>query len=137
MASAFQWFQDWRIGRADAAALARCGHAELARIAGDVGLNVGALTALARKGPHAADLLSSRLASLGLDEDVIGRSMPAVVQDLQRVCAFCESKRRCKHDLDGSSVPWPDYCPNSQSLRDLVLDIAANAGREAGWQLPR
>lgn len=132
MASAFQWFQNWRTGSADAAALGRCGDADLARIAGDIGLNVGELTALARKGPHAADLLYDRLASLGLDADVIGRSMPAVVQDLQRVCAFCESKGRCKHDLHESSVPWPDYCPNARSLGELVLDKAANAGRDAG-----
>ena len=132
MASAFQWFQNWRIGRADAAALERCGDADLARIAGDIGLNAGGLIALARKGPHGADLLNGRLASLGLDADVIGRSMPAVVQDLQRVCAFCESKGRCKHDLGGSSAPWPDYCPNARSLSELVRDKAANAGREAG-----
>jgi hypothetical protein len=93
---------------------------DLRRISADVGMWSGDLRTLSERGPHAADLLGRRLAGMGLDVDRLGNASPSVVQDMQRVCAFCESKGRCEHDLDLGGSGLPDHCPNADSLRDLI-----------------
>jgi hypothetical protein len=93
---------------------------ELDRLAQDVGVDRATLRALAARGPHAADLLPARLASLGLDPERIAYRDPGVSRDLERVCAFCDYKHRCAADLGASGVPA--YCPNADTLRVLLVE---------------
>ena len=60
--------------------------------------------------------------AMGYDEPRL-RTNPIVwlartFQDLQRVCAMCESHRRCARDLarDSAIPAWKDYCPNAATL---------------------
>ena len=98
-----------------------CDPAERRRIAGDVGLSASELQALARRGGDAAELLPRRMAVLRLDPKKIGRTDGRVLQDLQRVCALCDSKRRCAKDLAHKprDAVWEQYCPNSGTLGAL------------------
>lgn len=117
-----QWCRDWSKG--DIATKLKCfGEEEVARMAKDVGVSASELRMLARLGPEAADLLLKRLAALGLDPNEVSRTERQTFQDLQRLCAMCESHRRCARDLarDSADPAWKDYCPNAATL------IALNA----------
>lgn len=120
--SVLQWCRDWT--RTDfALELKCCGEEEVERIAKDVGMSTSELRRLASLGPQAAELLLRRMAALNLDQNEVTRVEPRTLQDLQRVCAICESHRRCARDLarDSASPAWKDYCPNAATL------IALNA----------
>jgi hypothetical protein len=69
-------------------------------------------------GVNAADLLTRRMRSLGLDPPKVDR---AVLQDLQRCCAKCQSKTLCTHELEDrpNAAAWPKYCPNEMTLAAL------------------
>lgn len=96
-----------------------------ARIAADIGVAPSELYALAALPPDAADLLPRRLASLGLSEDDVVACAPGVLRDMERLCSYCRSKRRCAHDLKATTARWPTYCPNAATFADL---IASGAG---------
>jgi hypothetical protein len=83
-------------------------------------MSVGGLKALTERGPHAADLLGRRLASMGPDVDKLAKASPTMIQDMERVCAFCESKGRCEHDLDRGGSGVANYCSNAEMLLDLI-----------------
>ena len=69
------------------------------RVARDIGVSGRDPHVLAGKWPDSADLLTARVAMLGLDARGVARSAPSVMRDLQRVCAICASKGRCVHDV--------------------------------------
>lgn len=102
-----------------------CATHDVERMAQDIGVDALTLRALAARGPHAADLLPERLAGLGLDANRIGHREPAVLRDLERVCAFCTHKGRCARDIGSGEVP--EYCPNADTL------VALLAERDADW----
>ena len=85
--------------------LQSCGEQEVERIARDSGLSVAEFRVLACLGPNATDLLERR----------------QTFRDLQRICSFCESPRRCLRDLarDSAIPAWKDYCPNAKTLMAL------------------
>jgi phosphohistidine phosphatase SixA len=90
-------------------------------MAHDLGLPVSELRQLAEHGPDAADLLARRMAALDLDKDEIASAVPRTLQDLQRVCTMCESRRQCARDLgrDPAGPAWENYCPNVAVLKML------------------
>ncbi len=122
------WLKRWRDRRAVLTALDRFGKAEVERMARDVGVGAGDLRVLAGKWPDGANLLSRRVAALGLDRADIGRIEPQVLRDLQRVCSICDNKRACEHDLDRdpASAAWRDYCANA----DTFAAVAGESPKE-------
>lgn len=112
-----EWCRDWSAGKP----LENCDAQDVERMARDIGVSVPELRSLARCGPHSADLLLCRMAALDLDADEVAATMPMLLQDLQRVCSFCSSHRRCAHDLarDTANPAWHDYCPNAETLMEL------------------
>lgn len=111
---------DWVTGES-ASELSCCGETEIERIAKDLRMSPADLRALAKQGPHAADLLLRRMAALDLDPVEVSEAGPQTFRDLQRTCALCESKRRCARDLARDSIDpaWKDYCPNAETLSAL------------------
>ena len=97
---------------------------ETAQIAADVGLSVSDLTRVNNLGPHAADPMVERLASMGLDPQDVARVEPAVFHDLQRVCSFCDEKKQCQHELrrDPDGTEWKTYCPNMPTFEALKAE---------------
>jgi hypothetical protein len=59
--------------------------------------------------------------ALGIAGEILFRSEPAVVRDMQRVCALCPAKTRCDRDLrEGISYrTFRKYCPNSPTIDAL------------------
>ena len=101
--------------------LQSCGEKEVERIAKDAGLSVFEFRKLASLGPNAPDLLERRTALLDLDPVEVSEIAPQTFRDLQRVCSFCQSHRRCRRDLarDPGKPEWKDYCPNAVTLMAL------------------
>lgn len=91
---------------------------ELERIAHEFGMTRSELCRLARLGPASADLLYRRLAEKGIDPKLIE---PAALQDLQRSCSNCDSKKKCSRELENQAevASWPKYCPNELTIHAL------------------
>jgi hypothetical protein len=113
----------WRrwIGGDEVGDMECCAQPQLERMAQDIGVSVSELHRLSRLGPDAADLLPKRMEALGLDRAEVSRVEPAVLHDMQRVCALCEHHKRCARDLAGrhDDHVWQDYCPNVATLKAL------------------
>lgn len=118
------WWRNLRSRRAAMGELNRCGDDEADHIARDIGVSSSELRTLAGKWPNSADLLSQRIAAVGLKTENVRQTEPRVLQDLQRVCTLCAERARCEHDLDqdpGDRV-WRGYCPNVATLDALRSD---------------
>ena len=72
------------------------------------------LEELVRRAPT-ADELPRLLEALGISAQDVARVEPMVVQDMERVCALCESKRECDRDLasGASAEHYQEYCLNA------------------------
>lgn len=82
------------------------------------------LTHLPEAKPDETELLQRRMLVLRLDTEAWARFEPAMVCELQRLCAACSSRQQCAHDLvtyfDDPTWPgWRDYCPNAAKLNML------------------
>lgn len=122
-------YRDWATGYS--LELTCCDEEEVARMARDFRMSAPELRMVASRGPDSADLLPCRLAALDLDRNEIARTQGQTLQDLQRVCGMCDSRRRCARDLacDSAIRAWRDYCPNAATL--MALDALSWAGRSA------
>ena len=115
------WWSDWTKQRSAQLELSCCAEEEINRAARDLGMSAAEFREVVSRGPEAANLLLQRMAILDLDRNEVSQTEPRVFQDLQRVCTFCESRRRCVRDLtrDPSDPVWEDYCPNAATLKAL------------------
>jgi hypothetical protein len=94
---------------------------EFDRIASDLRVSPADLNELVRHGPHAADELPKLLKALGIDEADLARVEPLVLHDMERVCALCQHKRECDHDLavGASAEHYREYCLNAPTIEQL------------------
>ena len=101
--------------------LAFCDPLEKEQMARDVGVSSGELGQLIKSGSDAADQLQQRMAALDLDPQEVARVSPAIVRDMQRLCALCKKHRRCARDLahNAADPVWKEYCPNLEPLTSL------------------
>ena len=115
------WVNDHRhsVGPAD---FGQCSPDEVSRIATDFGMSSGQLRELVRKGPHAADQLKKMLVALKVDPKHVADTEPMVMRDMQRLCIFCDDKKRCAHELAAGTAPahFHEFCPNAQTLDALA-----------------
>jgi hypothetical protein len=104
------------------AELNRCDDRDVARIARDLSLTAGELHMLARRRAQSPLLLYRRMADLGMDRADVARTQPEIMRDLQKLCAMCDSKRRCARDFarGADRSIWHAYCPNDGTLNSLA-----------------
>ena len=115
-----QWI--WDQSRSNTLAhLQSCAEQEVERVARDNGISASDFRTLVSLGPNASDPLERRMAALDLDPVEVSKIEPQTFRDLQRVCSFCQSHRRCLRDLarDPGKPEWRDYCPNVETLMAL------------------
>jgi len=62
------------------------------RIARDLRIHRSELVRMAKKGPHAADLVKKLLVALGIDPDSLEHDDPFTIRDLKRLCTNCTDK---------------------------------------------
>jgi hypothetical protein len=80
----------------------------------------------AGKWPDSVSLLAWRMAALHIGPGQVTDDDRPLFDAMQRRCALCNSRDRCKHDL--STVPhddkWQTYCANREALCRLSRDAA-------------
>jgi len=110
----------WKRDRRHNTGLETLPEGEVARIAKDIGVSTADLRMLDRLTDRPL-ALPRMMAALQLDPATVARRDPETFRDMQRVCAFCESKKRCERDLaDGdAAIHFEAYCPNATTLREL------------------
>jgi hypothetical protein len=114
-------FSDWIKHRQELNEMRQLNASEFDRIASDLRVSPADLNELVRHGPHAADELPKLLKALGIDEADLARVEPLVLHDMERVCALCQHKRECDHDLavGASAEHYREYCLNAPTIEQL------------------
>ena len=117
-----QWMKKYCYARGIRNELMNCTTEEVARMARELKIDPNELATLAKKGPHAADLLQRLLIALGVDANGLEHDDPLVMRDLQRLCTTCGEKRQCEFDLASGVIAdnFRDYCPNAFTLDALL-----------------
>ena len=100
---------------------------EISRIARDFGISVSELLTLAKSDAGVQDLLTQRLAEMGLSEELLQKNHPHEFGDLNRVCASCGSTKRCAKDFLQHKASHSEYCPNTDTLEALRASGDSNA----------
>ena len=130
--SAINLFGDWLKHRQEMRELRDMNSVDFARIARDLCVSPAELDAMVRQGPHASDELPRLLKSLGIDEAALSRTQPVLQRDMIRVCAACQQKARCNHDLDaGTASIMRNTAPMRRQSASWVknLDAFVSSGR--------
>jgi uncharacterized protein YjiS (DUF1127 family) len=119
-------FANWLQQRREMNEMRRMDRGDFERIAEDLRISPGDLDALVRHGPHAADELPKMLKALGIDEQALARTQPMVLRDMERVCALCDHKAQCDHDLIAGTAAkhYEDYCLNAPTIDQLERQVA-------------
>lgn len=114
-------FSDWIKHRQELNEMRQLNASEFDRIASDLRVSPADLNELVRHGPHAADELPKLLKALGINEADLARVEPLVLHDMERVCALCQHKRECDHDLavGASAEHYKEYCLNAPTIEQL------------------
>jgi uncharacterized protein YjiS (DUF1127 family) len=114
-------FADWLRQRRELAEMSQLDPSEFGRIAADLQISPADLNELVHQGPHAADELPRLLSALGIKAEDLARIEPMVLHDMERVCALCNHKRQCDHDLAAgtSAQHYEDYCANASTIAEL------------------
>jgi hypothetical protein len=71
-------------------------------------------------------LMPQRLSALGIDPGYVKHGLPATYRDLERVCATCNSARRCARDLarGDAQAGMNSYCLNAPTIDSLIVGRA-------------
>lgn len=114
-------FANWLKHRRELNELRQLDRSDFDRIANDLRIAPDDLEDLVRHGHHAADELPKMLKQLGISEERLGRAQPLLLRDMERVCALCNHKARCDHDLASGTAAetYPGYCGNASTLESL------------------
>lgn len=119
--NAINLFGDWLKHRREMRELRDMNTGDFLRIARDLSVSPAELDELVRQGPHASDELPRLLKILDIDESALSRTQPVLQRDMLRVCASCQKKALCNHDLDAGTLAqrYEEYCPNAQAIEEL------------------
>ena len=119
--NAINLFGDWLKHRQEIRELRGMDSGDFARIAQDLCVSPAELDEVIRQGPHASDELPRLLKQLGIDQAILSRTQPVLQRDMVRVCASCQQKARCNHDLDAGPLArhYEEYCPNAPAIEEL------------------
>jgi hypothetical protein len=114
-------FDSWLKHRQEIREMREFDIGEFARIAHELGVTPDDLDTLVRRGLDAIEELPKLLTALGVDEKAIARTLPLVLRDMERVCASCQQKRQCDHDIAAgtSGQHYEEYCDNAATINSL------------------
>jgi hypothetical protein len=114
-------FAAWLKHRRELAEVCDCDVGDMNRVAQDLGVSASELEGLVRRGHHASDELPKMMREVGLDPETIARHEALVMRDMERVCAYCRDKVRCRQDLVAGTAAQnhEDYCGNATTMASL------------------
>ena len=100
------------------------GDAQADVIAHDIGLSTDQLTDVIRRSHGDRRLMPAMVAQNGIDLAQLAKTEPALVRDMQRLCALCGDTRACKRDLanDEGAQHYHRYCLNAATIDALKAD---------------
>ena len=124
-------FGNWRKHRQEIREIRDLDDDEFATLAHELRISPADLDTFVRQGPHAVDELPKLLTALDIDEKALSRTQPLVLRDMARVCASCQQKHQCDHDLDAgtSAQRYEDYCLNASTI-DALDQNPPRTGRD-------
>lgn len=113
---------DWLKHRQEIREMREMDGGDFARIARDLCVGPAELDEVVRRGPHASDQLPRLLKVLGIDEATLSRTQPVLQRDMVRVCASCQQKALCNHDLNAGTLAqrYEEYCPNAPAIDEFT-----------------
>ena len=119
--NAINLFGDWLQHQREMRELRDMNSRDYARIAQDLCITPAELDVVVRRGAHASDELPRLLKVLGIDKVTVSRTQPVLQRDMVRVCAVCQQKALCHHDLDSGALAqrYDEYCPNAPAINEL------------------
>jgi hypothetical protein len=119
--NAINLFGDWLKHRQEMRELLDMNSRDYVRIAQDLCIAPAELDVVVRRGAHASDELPRLLKVLGIDAATVSRTQPVLQRDMVRVCAACQQKALCNHDLDSGTLAqrYDEYCPNAPTIDEL------------------
>lgn len=99
----------------------------VATIAAECGLSSGELREIVAHGSRADGLMERMMAAKGLEPERLRRELPAVMRDIEVLCARCVAKGRCARELEAGTAARnaADFCPNADTFAALVEGGAA------------
>lgn len=111
----------WRTSHGDSAVL---GDALAGEIAHDIGVTPDQLAHLIHKGHGDRRLMPTMVAQNGIDLAHLAKTEPALVHDMERVCALCDDTRTCKRDLakGEGAQHYHQSCLNAATIDALKAD---------------
>lgn len=123
----------WLAHRRGVAELSRLSDVEFASIAKDLRLSQIDLSRLAHRAPDGTGNLERMFDALGIKCAAIARTEPAVVRDMERVCAACPNATRCRRELRAGTArrSYGAFCANSCTFDVLDRSEALRSGGEA------
>jgi hypothetical protein len=76
------------------------------------------------RGPGTPVLLQKMLAAVGAAPDASMLKDPAILAELERLCASCGEKARCERELADGTVAenFHAYCPNAVALDSIYIE---------------
>jgi hypothetical protein len=94
---------------------------ELERVARDLNVAPADLEMLVRQRSQGVHELPEMLKALDIDEAALWRAEPALLRDMERVCAFCTHKRQCHQELAAGTAAtnYVEYCSNADTIDTL------------------
>jgi len=95
---------------------------EAARVLGEIGLGVAEFGNVMSLPFASEDLLSEAMISVGIDPDEFYVRNAGWARDLQRTCARCQVRARCRQIMSRGEFARrnKDFCPNSGDLAQIL-----------------
>ena len=104
----------------------------LEALAHDIGLSVNDLEEAMHADPVSQERVAKMMAQFGLNEAAIREFSPVTERDITRLCARCDHKSRCDHELaDGTAAQHAhEFCLNADSFAECCSNRDAAVARQ-------
>ncbi|AYD00525.1 DUF6455 family protein [Neorhizobium sp. NCHU2750] len=118
------WCAEAWSAAAEAEEIAMLDEDTIQQISKDCAIAPDDLLQLVKAGPHAADEMIEMMRALNLDQSDVAVLHPALYREMQLTCTKCQSKSRCRYDLQErvAGQEFSDYCGNASSLNAMRAD---------------
>ena len=77
---------------------------------------------MSARNPDSTAPMDKLLTALGVDRTQRPFNEPALIRDLERLCAVCDHTQRCAHELaaGAAAVHYRAYCPTAYTVDYMI-----------------
>ena len=118
---ALAWWQARKDIRGELVEIGSLSPSELSALEAECGVSAVRLTDIIKAGHHGADEMRDMMDALNIDPLSVDLLDRRLFQDMQAVCATCDSKAECRGDLKSgeAAIRYHQYCGNAETLDAL------------------